>query len=247
VSSFNKHSIDLDKVRDMYNAMPEIWPDSDKWYSYTYSRILSYIQTNQSEINLSGDSVIVNIGSGGNEYGILGNHYHVDIAEEKIKYCKKYFVGNAESLPFPDDFFDLGLCLGSVINYCDPMMVISEISRVLKPGGTLFLDFEQSKSLQFFGGKGYNAKARLTKSFNSGNEDYVWVFSLEHISSLCRIHGLYINNVEFFHIISPLVYRITNDEMVAAKFATFDKLAKKLPYLNKVSCNIILTVQKALK
>lgn len=244
VSSFNKNSIDLDKVRDMYNVMPEIWPDSDKLYSYTYNRILSYIQTNQSKIALSGDSVIVNIGSGGNEYGILGNHYHVDIAEEKIKHCKKYFVGNAESLPFPDNLFDFGLCLGSIINYCDPMMVISEISRVLKPGGTLFLDFEQSKSLQFFGKKGYNAKARLIKSFNSGNEDYIWVFSLKHISSLCRIHGLY---MEFFHIISPLVYRITKDEMLAAKFATFDKLANKLPYLNEVSCNIVLTVQKVLK
>ncbi|MDL2290346.1 class I SAM-dependent methyltransferase [Paludibacteraceae bacterium OttesenSCG-928-F17] len=243
----HKPGVDLNKVRDMYNAMPEIWPDSDKWYSYTHSRILSYIQTNQSEIDLSRGSAIVNIGSGGNDYGILGNHYHIDIAEDKIKHCARYFVGSAESLPFPDDYFDFGLCLGSVINYCDPMMVISEISRVLKPGAVLFLDFEQSKSLQFFGRKGYDAKVSLIKSFNSGNEDYVWVFSLNHITSLCRIYNLTAKNVEFFHSISPLIYRISKNEMFAAKFVTLDRLTNKLPYLNKVSCNVILTVQKVLK
>lgn len=240
--------IDIEAVKNMYNTMPEIWPESDKWYRYTYDKIVSYVNKNIKKIHINTNSKVVNIGSAGNDYGVLGEHYHVDIAEEKIKNCRRYFVGNAEELPFVKDFFDFGLCLGSVINYCDPMSVICEISRVLKHGASLFLDFEQSRSFQFIGSKDYNANASLVKSFNSGNEDFIWVFSLKHISALCRIHNLTIKNINYFHIVSPFVYKICKNEMIAGKFAKLDDIFfNKIPYINKISCNVILTVQKTSK
>ncbi len=238
--------IDTEKVRDLYNHMTDIWPKSDVWYNYTHSQIIRYIKDFISSNICNKDDKIINIGSAGNEYNFPGNHFHVDIAEERIKHCARHFVATAEKLPFPNNFFDRGLCVGSVINYCDPMLVISEISRVLKPNGTLILDFEQSRSYQFIG-KSYNTSAQLIESFNSGNKDIIWVFSERHIISMCRTYGLEVSKLKYFHLFTPLVYRICKKEGFAAKFCFMDKFLNKIPHLKKISCNIILTVHKPLK
>jgi ubiquinone/menaquinone biosynthesis C-methylase UbiE len=48
-------------------------------------------------------------------------------------------VGSAEQLPFPDNRFDLAICTQVLQYISDPQAAIREISRVLKPGGHLFL------------------------------------------------------------------------------------------------------------
>jgi ubiquinone/menaquinone biosynthesis C-methylase UbiE len=40
-----------------------------------------------------------------------------------------------EKLPFPDESFDLVVCLDVLEHVMDPAMVLSEVHRVLKPGG----------------------------------------------------------------------------------------------------------------
>jgi len=241
----NKGKIDLEKVKEMYNNMPIIWPETDKWYSYTYKQIDSYIKRHIKQENVSKISNIVNIGSAGNEYGIPGIHYHLDIAEERIKHCENFHVGSAEKLPYPDNFFDYGICVGSVINYCDPLCVISEISRVLKPKATLVLEFEQSKSLQFFGTKKYNKRAEIIQSFNSGNNDTIWIFSFDHIKSLCESYNLIIENVKYFHIISPFIYRWCKSESIAAKYVNLDKYLNKIPIIRTNSCNVLISLKRS--
>ncbi|MGZ9265383.1 MAG: class I SAM-dependent methyltransferase [Candidatus Deferrimicrobiaceae bacterium] len=49
------------------------------------------------------------------------------------------FRGDAEALPFRDAVFDIALCLQLIEHTPFPEKVIAEISRVLRPGGTLFL------------------------------------------------------------------------------------------------------------
>ena len=46
-----------------------------------------------------------------------------------------YKGGNALSMPFEDNFFDLAFSNGSLHEWEDPDIVFSEIYRVLKPGG----------------------------------------------------------------------------------------------------------------
>lgn len=48
-------------------------------------------------------------------------------------------VANAEQIPFSDQQFDLVLCTQMLEYVPDPGLVISEIQRVLKPGGTFIL------------------------------------------------------------------------------------------------------------
>lgn len=223
--------------------MSDIWPASDLWYTYTHQQVIQYIDSFQKKYPIYPYSKVVNIGSAGNEYNLLGTHYHVDIAEERIKHCARYFVGSAEKLPYPNEFFDTGLCVGSVINYCDPMQVFAEISRVLKHGSVFVLDFEQSRSYQFIG-KSYNTNAEIIKSFNSGKEDLIWVFSENHIRALCKLYGLDIIDMYYFHLLTPLIYRICKNEQFAARFYFMDRILRKFPVIRKVSCNIILTIYK---
>lgn len=236
--------IDMDYVRDLYNNMENIWPADDLWYTYTHNKIVNYVNNYININNFTKQSRILNVGSGGNTYNIPGIQYHTDIAFEKIKNIPNSYFASAESLPFLDNFFDGGICVGSVINYCDPYKVIGEISRTLKPNTTFVLDFEQSRSFQFINTSAFNSDATIIHSFNSGNDDMVWVFSEKYICNTAKSFGLKIKTKQYFHILSPLLYKITKDEQYAAKFSVYDKYLKYIPFINHVSCNIILTMQK---
>ncbi|MFM2304112.1 MAG: hypothetical protein RLZZ135_1522 [Cyanobacteriota bacterium] len=48
-----------------------------------------------------------------------------------------YELGNAEAIPFPDCAFDLVTCQTLLIHVPDPVAVLKEMLRVLKPGGLL--------------------------------------------------------------------------------------------------------------
>jgi ubiquinone/menaquinone biosynthesis C-methylase UbiE len=48
-------------------------------------------------------------------------------------------VGDAELLPYDDDWFDLLLCVDSFHHYPRPTAVFAEMERVLRPGGRLVL------------------------------------------------------------------------------------------------------------
>ena len=241
----SKNKLNQNRIANMYNQMVEIWPNDDKWYTYTHKCMIEYIEKYKAQNNFNSNSFILNIGSAGNEYGIVGNHFHIDIAEEHIKNCANHFVCSAENLPFENDYFDGGLCVGSVINYCDPFSVAKEISRTLKHGSTLVMDFEQSNSWQFWGTNIYKKDSCIITSFNSGFDDEIWIYSLKYIRSIFKHYNLSLTNIEFFHLISPLAYRIKKDEQKAADFCRLDRFFSHIPYINQKSCNIILTVKKA--
>jgi SAM-dependent methyltransferase len=48
-------------------------------------------------------------------------------------------VGDSHNLPFRDEVFDACICMNAFEHYRDPKLAASEILRVLKPGGRLFL------------------------------------------------------------------------------------------------------------
>ncbi|MDZ8186138.1 MAG: class I SAM-dependent methyltransferase [Nostoc sp. ChiSLP02] len=60
-----------------------------------------------------------------------------------------YVEGKAESLPFADGQFDAVFSTISFLHYLEPRQVISEISRVLSPGGRFYLvDFTYKKEAE---------------------------------------------------------------------------------------------------
>lgn len=70
----------------------------------------------------------------------------LDLSEEMLKIAKNklgtkatFVLGDAENLPFADESFDLVYCNDSFHHYPHPQIVLSEIYRVLKPGGTFVI------------------------------------------------------------------------------------------------------------
>lgn len=70
----------------------------------------------------------------------------IDLSEEMIKVAKmkikdkgKLILGDAENLPFQDNYFDIVYCNDSFHHYPQPMKALSEMNRVLKVGGTLII------------------------------------------------------------------------------------------------------------
>ena len=135
------------KIYDEYNNTENIWLPEDKWHQYTKKRIDEFLEACLNKLHLVGNEKVLNAGSGGNEYCLAGfDHYHVDISEKSIQNKRKHVVSTIESIPLDGQLFDICLCVGSVINYCDAMKAINEFYRLLKPGGTLILEFENSNS-----------------------------------------------------------------------------------------------------
>lgn len=64
----------------------------------------------------------------------------------------KFVQGDAEKLPFPDNHFDIIMSFGLLEHFENPQKAISEMVRVLKPGGLFFADIVPDRfSVQTFG------------------------------------------------------------------------------------------------
>ena len=70
----------------------------------------------------------------------LGECYGVDASPEAVEFCRKRNIQNivqadSSSMPYPSNRFDIALCLDVLEHVGDDLETISEIYRVLKPGG----------------------------------------------------------------------------------------------------------------
>lgn len=73
--------LDLSKIKDFHNRIPEIWASDDVWHTYSYQELDYYIHRH---MNLFEYTRVLNAGSGGNDYGISCQEmYHVDIGKKK--------------------------------------------------------------------------------------------------------------------------------------------------------------------
>lgn len=115
-----------------------------------------------STINLKGKDLLeVGCGRGGGSSYIM--HYFkpksmsgVDFSKKAIGFCKRYysikglsfFVGDAESLPFEDNKFDVVINIESSHCYGNMKLFLSEVFRLLRPNGYfLFADFRNKNEI----------------------------------------------------------------------------------------------------
>ena len=189
------------EIKKFYEEVDTVWPSGDKWHTFNQQEIQKFIH----KISFK-NCKILNAGSGGSDYDLPNDMYHIDIAENKIKSKKNYFVGSIEKMPYEDSMFDVVICVGSVINYCDVSKALSEMTRVLKRQGLLILEFENSYSFEFKHTSAYKANSSIitTQYFNRPHK--MWVYSLKYIAKIMRQNGLHIQKIYPFHIMSSLVY-----------------------------------------
>lgn len=72
--------------------------------------------------------------------------YGLDLSENMIREAAKRLgdkvslnIGDAKSLPYAEDSFDLVICNASFHHYPEPEIVLDEVKRVLKKGGVFLL------------------------------------------------------------------------------------------------------------
>jgi len=236
------NQLDQESIKSFYEKVSEVWLKDNAWYFYLKSEIDKYIRKKCNSLN---NPYILNAGSGGDNYGIVSdNMYHVDIVENKIANLKNAFVTSIEKLPFPDTMFDYVICVGSVINYCDAVASIAEISRVIKKHGILILEFENSLSFEYFGREEYGKSAEIVNTKYMDTSHYLWVYSFNYIKKILKEFSFVIRSFSAFHILSSLHLKKFGDEESAAKLAKFDRIFQYLPFIKKHAGNLILLCKK---
>lgn len=233
---------DLNKIKEFYNRIPEIWAADDVWHTYSHHELERYIH---SYLTMFKDTVVLNAGSGGNDYGIsCQKMYHIDIAEEKIKNCENHIVASIEKLPFPDESFDNIICVGSVLNYCDAFQAISELSRVLKTTGKIILEFESSWGYEYWNTKEYKSPVTIITLEYMHEQHTQWLFSPEYIYKILKQYNLKILEQFPFHILDGLLSKILSENL-SVKLTRIDHIIKKWPIFRKHGNNIILLLEKS--
>jgi SAM-dependent methyltransferase len=236
--------IDPRSIAEKYNSIKQIWDPNDKWHTITHNIIKKFISENL-KAETDSHPQILNAGSAGNDYGICTNKmYHVDLAKNHLSNNPRSTLGNIESLPFRKNTFDLIICVGSVLNYCDPIRVMSEFNRVLNNSGLIIIEFENSCTFELIGKSNFNKGLTLVDTFYNGAKERIWYFSETYINNLVTMFKFRIFAKKRFHILSPLIFRIYPNETFASKFVVFDKILRFFPLLNKFSSNIIILAQK---
>src|SRR5919197_1101903 len=150
------HAID----NDLYNRMASSWLSEcgllnmlktsvNPWRVPYFRRILVQLQ-----IDPPGKSAL-DVGAGGGllaeEFALMGFRLTgIDPSEQSIEVAKaharrngleiEYRVGYGDSLPFPDESFEVAYCCDVLEHIQNWDAVLGEVSRILKSGGVFFYD-----------------------------------------------------------------------------------------------------------
>ena len=99
--------------------------------------------------NIPNGSKVLDVGAGGCPHRKLFSHceyFTQDFVQlsavqiqNQVGYGKIDFVSDILNIPVPDKSYDVILCTEVIEHIPDPISAIKEISRILKPGGTLLI------------------------------------------------------------------------------------------------------------
>ncbi len=101
------------------------------------------------------------LGTDGAQFAQAGAEYvGIDLTTAAVELARRAFaarglrgeflVANAEQLPFPSDSFDHVYSFGVIHHTPNPAAVVSEIRRVLRPGGTLTVMVYNRTSINYY-------------------------------------------------------------------------------------------------
>ena len=234
-------SMESENTREIYSSMNSVWPKNNRWYDYTHHTIIDFIESNLSN-KLHSNSIYLNAGSGGSIYNLPGKCFHVDIAENLIKSFPYYYVSSIENLPFDNSIFDATICVGSVINYCSSLESVSELSRTLKKGGYLIIEFERSNTAELWFNKEYSKNVTMQKYEYLNHTHTLWLYEEKYMRKLLENKGLRIIKYKRFHNFSALINRITQQEEKAGKFSKYDGIFSPISFF--MAHNIIMICRK---
>jgi ubiquinone/menaquinone biosynthesis C-methylase UbiE len=116
----------------------------------------NYIRTQVIALQDHGEAVDLGCGPGllVTEMALHAPGLHVtgiDLSQEMLESAREFArqagvgdrvdfrLGNVEAIPFPDGSLDLVVSTLSLHHWADPLQVLNEVNRVLKPGGVFYI------------------------------------------------------------------------------------------------------------
>lgn len=142
----------------------------------------------------------------------------------KIRPVELHKGVRAEAIPFPDNSFDHVACISSLLYFDDAAKAFSEIGRVLKPGGRLYVRTVNSENLRrVFGNqnidpaaRNYYNEAELTEFLKQNGFEVEKTFTYGFFPPFLTGYWWYLCNgkipirvQEFLSRLTPARYRVT--------------------------------------
>lgn len=232
--------LDIEAVKKFYRVQKKVWPECNEYYAHSKMEICRFISNNK----FSNCNVILNLGSGGNNYGLKNPMHHVDIVDTNISEFPLYTIANIENLPFSNSEFINIICVGSVLNYSNAMEAISEISRVARIGCKLIIEFECSSGFEYLA-KSYFCQDATIANLTYCNESHVeWLYSENYIMRILKENHFSVNKIHRFHYASSFLCGFIKNENLSGRAAKLDVVLRHIPFLNKFAGNIALCCKK---
>lgn len=218
------------------------WPAGSPWYNTVQKRLDTHARQWIRSCTKKGNRILI-AGCGTKRYRLPGRkEIYMDLVGKLVADCRFSITGSIEKIPLKDASIDAIICVGSVLNYVSAIKAISEFQRILRPGGQLLLEFENSKSLEFIRNGNYG-KPCFWQSFEyNGQQHPQWTYSEQYIRSILRENHLLLKKRVPFHILSSMALGLGFDVDQVAFLAHTDCIMK--PFSTISASNIIYYIEK---
>jgi len=145
-------------VRALFDEMAPSYDDFEPWYEHLYARLHALLSAELGG-GPAADRRALDAGCGtGLQTRLFADRgwrpHGVDISENLMLIARErvprasFACATVEALPYADGVFDDIVCCGSTLSFVDdPGRALTEMGRVLRPGGRLFLECEHRPSL----------------------------------------------------------------------------------------------------
>lgn len=235
--------VDQNHVRQRYNTLAAIWPDTDLWHRETRKGLEWGLRRFEKRKLIPKSGRMLDAGSGGETYfPDAGDRFQIDVAERLLKGQKNAVCASVERIPFVDNSFDFVLCVGSVLNYANLMDAILELSRVLAPSGTLVIDVETTNSVEYLFSGYWGKPTAFVVSEYQGESESIWLYSLSNIYATLNAAGLRVVDKVSVQVLSVLTYWLFGNR--SSYLRRCDALANRLPGLRDLGTNAVICCQK---
>lgn len=114
------------------------------------ARLSRHLSRLAKKIRISPNDKVLDVACGSGEWlgvctSLGAKPFGIDISSKAIELCQQSFpegdfrCGPAETLPYPDNSFDVVTCLGSLEHFLDQNHALAEMTRVAKPDARILI------------------------------------------------------------------------------------------------------------
>ena len=107
----------------------------------------------------------------------------------------RYLQGDAENLPYPSDFFDIVVCMETIMHVPHPEKLMQEVARVVRPQGQVMLSMTNKYRINAMARLPETVYKKLRPARFSQPPRYMWSYSVSQFRRFFERAGLRITRL----------------------------------------------------